>query len=45
MIDCPKFSEARGILNNPSTTHRPLNEDNTEAICTFFRKINTYEKS
>ena len=35
VINCPKYAEAYKILNNPTTLHQAVNEENTVAISAF----------
>jgi len=40
VLDCPKFTSSRHILNHPSTMEEALGEHNTNLISTFFKSIN-----
>lgn len=44
IIQCSNFTDAREILKNASSQDRALNEKNSKAICTSFRKINIFNK-
>lgn len=41
---CPKYSEARQILNNPQSNQEVLKEENATVIYTFFKTIKLSEK-
>jgi len=40
VIICPKYTEARKILQNPASLHQAFKDENTAAISTFFHNIN-----
>jgi len=39
VIFCPKFTEARKILQNPVSLHQAFKDENTAAISIFFTSI------
>jgi len=41
VIICPKYTEARKILQNPASLYQAFKDENTAAISTFFHNINT----